>query len=154
MEAIPGGPADTRVGSVGARATDARDALSIIAEAKALIPKSTGSGVGSAVDSTIGFFGGSTGGAQAGAQLKALEGMLVSKMPKMTGPQSDKDVLLYKQMAGQVGDTSLPQQTRMAALNVIQRMQEQYAGGVVAPTVTKQSTMRWNPKTRALEMVD
>ena len=128
MEAIPGGPADTRVGSVGARANDARDALSIIAEAKALIPKSTGSGFGAALDSTAGFFGSSTEGAQAGAQLKALEGMLVSKMPKMTGPQSDKDVLLYKQMAGQVGDTSLPKQTRMSALDVIQRMQEQYAG--------------------------
>jgi hypothetical protein len=70
----------------------------------------------------------STPGAQNAARLQALEGLLVSKMPKMSGPQSDKDVLLYRQMAGQVGDATIPPQTKMAALDTIEMLQRKYAG--------------------------
>ena len=130
MEAIPGGPADIKASQAGVtRGNEAREAVAIIDEAEKLIPMSTGSGIGSLVDSTAGFFGASPKGAQAGARLKALEGMLVSKMPKMSGPQSDKDVLLYKQMAGQIGDTSLPVKTRMSALETIKGIQRQYSVG-------------------------
>ena len=137
MEAIPGGPADVKAGQTGVqKATDAREALAVIDEAEKLIPLSTGSGIGSMVDSSAGFFGFSPKGAQAGARLKALEGMLVSKMPKMSGPQSDKDVLLYKQMAGQVGDTSLPVASRMAALETIKGIQTRYGGSGMPTKVT------------------
>ena len=137
MEAVPGGPADLKAGQAGSqKATDAREALAVIAEAEKLIPQSTGSGLGAIVDSTAGFFGASPKGAQAGARLKAIEGMLVSKMPKMSGPQSDKDVLLYKQMAGQVGDTSLPVASRMAALETIKGIQMMYGGGAATPSAT------------------
>ncbi len=118
--------------STGAKVKDAQDALATIGMAEKLIDKATGSGIGSAIDSTAAFFGKSTEGAQAAAQLKALEGDLVSKMPKMSGPQSDKDVLLYKQMAGQIGDPSIPQETKKAALATIKEMQKRYAG--VEPT--------------------
>ena len=130
MEAIPGGPADIKASQAGVtKGNEAREAVAIIDEAEKLIPLSTGSGIGSMVDSAAGFFGASPKGAQAGARLKALEGMLVSKMPKMSGPQSDKDVLLYKQMAGQIGDTSLPVKTRMSALETIKGIQRQYSAG-------------------------
>lgn len=112
----------------GAKAKDAMDALATIEMADKLINKATGSGVGNAYDATAAFFGKSTEGAQAAAQLKALEGDLVSKMPKMSGPQSDKDVLLYRQMAGQIGDPSIPPATKKAALKTIKQMQERYAG--------------------------
>jgi hypothetical protein len=45
----------------------------------------------------------------------------------MSGPQSDKDVLLYREMAGQVGDSTLPVETRKAALETIRQIQERYA---------------------------
>lgn len=126
---VTGKPAaGTAAASAGARAKDAQDALATIAMAEKLIGKATGSGIGSAVDTAAGFFGKSTQGAQAAAQLKALEGDLVSKMPKMSGPQSDKDVLLYRQMAGQIGDPSVPQETKKAALKTIKEMQNRYAG--------------------------
>ena len=134
MEAIPGGPADLKASAAGtARTKDANEALAVISEAEKLIPQSTGSGIGAIADSTAGFFGFAPSGAQAGGRLKALEGMLVSKMPKMSGPQSDKDVLLYKQMAGQIGDTSIPVPVRMAALETIKRLQEQYGGASKMP---------------------
>jgi len=110
---------------------DAEDALSTISKAEKLIDQATGSGIGSAVDATAAFFGSSTKGAQAAAQLKALEGDLVAKMPKMSGPQSDKDVLLYRQMAGQIGDPGVPAETKKAALVSIREMQNRYAG--IAP---------------------
>jgi hypothetical protein len=46
----------------------------------------------------------------------------------MSGPQSDKDVQLYREMAGQVGDPTLPVGTRQKASETIRRLNEKYAG--------------------------
>jgi hypothetical protein len=111
------------------RTQDANDALGLIDMADKLLNDATGSRLGNAIDVGAGALGISTSGAQAGAQLKALEGALVSKMPKMSGPQSDKDVLLYRQMAAQIGDANLPIATRRAALNTVRQIQQKYAAG-------------------------
>lgn len=141
---------------------DANEALALIRQAEEIIPKSTGSYAGAAVDQVGRFFGASTGGDTAAAQLKALEGALVSKMPKMSGPQSDKDVLLYKQMAGEIGDPTIPQSRKLAALEVIKTIQQRHAGPqaeLPAPGAMGSGsfgatpTMRWNPQTRKLEPV-
>jgi len=129
MEAIPGGPADVKAGEKGSlRTQDAMDALSIIEQAKEIIPKATGSTIGSAVDAAGRAFGVSTYGDVATGQLKALEGALVSKMPKMSGPQSDKDVQMYRQMAAEIGDPTTPAPRKLAALKVVEDMQRRYAG--------------------------
>lgn len=109
---------------------DANEALELIKTAREIIPKSTGSYIGTGVDQAARLFGASTGGDTAAAQLKALEGALVSKMPKMSGPQSDKDVLLYKQMAGEIGDPTIPGSRKLAALKVIEEIQQRQAGGM------------------------
>ncbi len=132
LEAIPGGPADTKIGGNGAKAQDASDVLSILAEAEPLLAKSTGSYIGTAADEAARTVGISTSGAQASAQLKALQGALVSKMPKMSGPQSDKDVQLYREMAGQIGDSTIPIATRRAAIGTIRKLNEKYAGSAPA----------------------
>ncbi len=113
-------PADTRT-------READDALATLTEAEKLIDDSTGSYLGAGVDQTARAFGVSTKGAQNAAKLKALEGALISKMPKMSGPQSDKDVLLYKQMAGQIGDSTIPAPTKRAAIETIKDIQKRYA---------------------------
>jgi hypothetical protein len=112
---------------------DAKNALKVIAQAEGLLDKATGSYVGVAADEFARLFGVSTPGARGAAQLKAIEGELISKMPKMTGPQSDKDVLLYKQMAGQIGDPTIPSETKRSALEVIKQIQSRYAGVPNAP---------------------
>lgn len=112
---------------------DANEAIAIIDQAAPIIDEATGSGIGNAFDTVAGFFGKSTTGAQGAAKLKALEGMLVSKMPKMSGPQSDKDVLLYRQMAAQIGDPNIPRETKKAALAEVRRLQVKYAGGTGEP---------------------
>jgi len=141
---------------------DAREALNLIETARQIIPKSTGSWLGAGVDQVGRVFGASTGGDTAAAQLKALEGALVSKMPKMTGPQSDKDVLLYKQMAGEIGDPTIPKSRKLAALQVIEEIQKRHAGTPATAPVTATPQvpapgvpgLRWNPKTGTLDMVN
>lgn len=130
-DASSGAPASNvplKTGSLAAKVVDAREVLDLLNDADALIGSATGSMVGNAIDSGLQAVGVSTKGAQAGAKLKAIEGLLISKMPKMTGPQSDKDVLLYKQMAGQIGDPNVPAATKKAASATIREINERYAG--------------------------
>jgi hypothetical protein len=107
---------------------DAGDALALIQQARELIPKATSSAVGAGVDMALGAFGASTQSADNASKLRALEGALVAKMPKMSGPQSDKDVAMYRQMAGEIGNPMTPASRRMAALDEIERIQLRYSG--------------------------
>jgi hypothetical protein len=111
------------------KVTDAQDVLAILDQADPLLDQSTGSYGGAALDQGARVFGIATDGAKAAAQLKALQGTLVSKMPKMSGPQSDKDVLLYKEMAGQIGDPTIPAEQKRAAMQTIRELNTRYAGG-------------------------
>lgn len=86
----------------------------------------TGSGVGTVVDAVAGFVGASPTGAKEAQTLKAVGGALVSKMPRMEGPQSDKDVALYKEMAGVVGDSTVPRERRIAALDKVKELWAKY----------------------------
>lgn len=86
----------------------------------------TGSGIGTVVDMVGGVFGRSPSGAVEAQKLKAVSGALVSKMPRMEGPQSDKDVLLYKEMAAEVGNSSVPIDRRKAALQTVKDLWAKY----------------------------
>ena len=106
----------------------AQNVLSLTQQAKQILSsgKATGSGIGSLLDTGASWFGVSTEGAQSTAQLSTIAGQLVSNMPRMEGPQSDKDVQMYKQMAGDLSNASLPVATRMAALRQMQALNEKY----------------------------
>lgn len=131
MEPIPGGPADLKASKDGMQQVkDTQDIFSILNEARPLLANATGSYGGVALDKAAQAFGIATDGAKASAQLKALEGALISKMPKMSGPQSDKDVLLYKQMAGQIGDPTIPIDQRRAAMSTIENLNVKYLPAV------------------------
>jgi|GEM_PF-5962525 len=110
------------------KVNDANDVLNLLNQAEDILPQATGSAIGAASDYVSAAFGSSTKGASATAKLKAIQGLLVSKMPKMSGPQSDKDVLLYREMAGQIGDPTIPIDTRKAAMDTIRSINERYAG--------------------------
>ena len=51
----------------------------------------------------------------------------------MEGPQSDYDVKNYREMAATVGDSTIPIEDRMAALDTLQQLQSKYAGSVGQP---------------------
>ena len=101
-----------------------------IAEAESLLTDKakppTGSGVGSLVDTAAGFVGMTPEGAKEAQQLRAIGGALTSKMPRMEGPQSDRDTLLYKEMSGMVGDSTIPVERRIAALEKVKEIWAKY----------------------------
>lgn len=107
--------------------------LPLIDKADSLLDNATSSYIGTGVDMAAQAIGGSTKGAQASAQLKALEGAIMMAQPRMEGPQSDKDVALYRQMAGQIGDSTIPVATRKAALQTIKQLHSTYAAGGAQP---------------------
>jgi hypothetical protein len=106
---------------------DGKDVLSLLDEAEGIVDKATGSGIGAAYDAASRLVGHSADGAPEAAQMKVISGVLVSKMPKMTGPQSDADVKLYKEMAGQIGDSTIPAAEKKAAMKTIRILNQKYA---------------------------
>lgn len=115
----------------------------IVPEIRSLLNKATGSYLGAGADLLANTVGISTEGAKATAQLKTLSGQMVAAMPKMSGPQSDKDVAMYKDMAGNLSDPTIPIETRLAALDTIEKLNEKYkvlnSGGIPA-TIAKPSS--------------
>lgn len=119
--------ADLKNGKEGQQQVkDTQDIFSILKEARPLMATATGSYGGVAMDKVAQTFGGTTQGAEATAKLQALQGALISKMPKMSGPQSDKDVQLYREMAGQIGDATIPTKMREAAMDTIENLNMKY----------------------------
>lgn len=96
-------------------------------EVDKLLDDATGSGIGRLVDGGARIFGVATPGDIATAKLGTLGGQLVALMPKMSGPQSDKDVEMYKQMAGKLDDPSIPVEIRKAALGTIRELNNKYS---------------------------
>ena len=128
--------------------TNAADAtLPLLDEAETYLKTATGSLAGSAIDSTAGAFGQSTEGAQGAAQLRIIAGYLTSKVPRMEGPQSNTDLLNYKQMAGDLGNELLPRETRLAALQAIRKLNLKYA----SQNQTQDRRATDKPKTLSIE---
>ena len=96
-------------------------------------PLPTQSYAGAAGDFISGVFGGSSEGAAQADQLKVLGGALLSSMPRMEGPQGEKDVDLYREMAGQVGDNTLSVARRLKALDMVEKLYRKYDTSDVPP---------------------
>lgn len=142
-------PGESRPVTAPTAVKDATEALALIKQARQILPNATGSYGGWAVDQGARFFGASTPGAEASAKLKAIGGMLTSKMPKMSGPQSNADAALYAEMAGKVGDETLPIQTRMAALDTVEEIQIRHSGqggGATGSFGEPQQSVGWSIK--------
>jgi len=110
------------------RTFGAKNAIAVLDEADKLINGATGSYIGTGVDVGLQGFGIATGGAQNIARLKVLQANLMQSQPRMEGPQSDRDVQLYREAAGQIGDPTVPRQIKRAALEQIRQIHERYAG--------------------------
>jgi len=114
-------------------AIDPQTTLNYLDRADELLKSATGSGAGALVDAGAAFFGHGTAGAQAGAALKTTAAALTMAVPRMEGPQSDKDTAMYKEAAGNLGNESLPIATRQAAAKEMRRIANNYKSGYWAP---------------------
>lgn len=104
-------------------------ALQTIDEAMAVLNsgEATGSVIGNVFDNLAAVIGVSTEGARATSQLKLLQATLMLQQPRMEGPQSDRDVILYRDAAAQIGDPNTPVPTRIEALKTLKRLHKKYA---------------------------
>ncbi|RON17953.1 hypothetical protein BK660_21940 [Pseudomonas brassicacearum] len=100
----------------------------LIDQALAILPSATASGIGDWRDTANRFIGKTTPSAQAAAKLAAIGGNMLMMMPRMEGPQSDRDVENYKQMVGKVGDPTVPAEERAAALSALKEIIGRYSG--------------------------
>ena len=105
----------------------AKDVFSVTKEIATLLPQAHGSGVGNLMGGAANFLGIETDKNKADAQLKVLGSKILMNTPRFQGPQSDKDVAVYKEAAGQIGDPSIPAGVRMAALTTIVDLNKKYA---------------------------
>lgn len=103
-----------------------KDTLSLLNDVDSLITNATGSMIGAGRDAVAGAFGHATPGAAATAKLKVIQAGLMANMPRMEGPQSDKDVALYREAAGQIGDPTIPADMKKAAVETIRIINRKY----------------------------
>lgn len=135
------GPKLTEAGKMDAKRTFNMQGIGeIISEAERLLTdpsnQPTGSGAGALWDKAAGFVGVTPKGAKEAQELKAVGAALVSKMPRMEGPQSDKDVQLYRESAAEVGDPTVPVERRKAALGRVKQLWSKYERpGAASPRV-------------------
>lgn len=124
-EGVQGGREAKRIfnmGGIGATLTSARDILN----GKGGEPLPTGSGFGTALDYVSSLANITPDGASQADQMKVLGGALTAKMPRMEGPQSDKDTAMYREMAGRIGDSGISAERRLKALDEVEKLWAKY----------------------------
>ena len=93
-----------------------------------LIEKATGSGIGAGRDIVLGFGGYTTEGAAAIAALKPIYDLVLKTVPRFEGPQSNADIVSYKDAAGRLADPLATLGEKQAAGKTILRLMKLYAG--------------------------
>ena len=114
----------------------------LIQQARQVLPDATASGMGAQRDSMARYFGQSTPNSQAAAKLAAIGGNMLMMMPRMEGPQSDKDVENYKLMVGKVGDPTIPVAERSAAMDALEEIISRNTGQPVPQAAAPQQTAK------------
>ncbi len=120
-------------GGIQTKGSNAQTVQSMLDIADPLIDVATGSTAGAAYDSVAKLFGGAPDGAKAIASLQVLQAGLMTSMPRMEGPQSDRDVELYQKAAGQIGDPGVPKEIKKAAVATIRQIQQKYQERAQSP---------------------
>lgn len=108
------------------RSRDDAERLYLLRDAAKLLPTATNGGLAEAGKGIAGYFGVATNGALSDSQLSLIAGQLTSKVPRFEGPQSDKDVQAYRDMAGDLSNTKKTVAERIAAVQGMTRLINKY----------------------------
>lgn len=103
-------------------AKDAKESNALLDQVEQAGAKATGSGLGHLRDVAGNVVGYTTEGAKNAAQLNVLGASLVAKVPKMSGPQSDRDADMYKKAAGNIADPNVPWEQKQASIAVMREI--------------------------------
>lgn len=104
----------------------APEVAALIKEAKDLLPKATSGGAQTMFRDAAAFFNEATPGSKIDTKLNVLGTKLTAKVPRFEGPQSDRDIAEYKTAAGDLANTKLPYETRLAAADTIEALNNKY----------------------------
>jgi hypothetical protein len=138
------GPKDKVAENAAKNAAAGKEVLGLLDEAEKHLDNATSSYIGYGVDQGLRAFGGSTKGSRATAALQTIGGQIVSKMPRMEGPQSNYDVKLYQQMAGRLDDPTVPLGDKKVALQTLRDLNDKYAIGGAALSPGGGATGGWS----------
>ena len=105
---------------------EANEVVELAKQAEGYLDKASGSYIDTAQSFGKRVFGTSDEETQANAALKVISGKMVSNMPRMEGPQSDKDVQLYKDMAANIADPTVPAEDKRTALQALRDLNAKY----------------------------
>lgn len=119
-----------------------------------LISQSTGSGFGRMLDTSAAFVGQANPGAIATAKLAPIADMVLKMVPRFEGPQSDKDTQSYKEAAGQLANSALPNETRQAAGREILRLMKEYKDQFVSSAMDAEGISPANTPARTGDIAD
>lgn len=119
-----------------AQARQAQEALATAAEAEGLLKSGapSGSAPGAWLTKGANALGISTDASKANAQLQVLSGKLTALVPRYSGQVSNYELQQYKQMAGDIGNPSLPLPTRLAALQQVKMLHARALNASVGQT--------------------
>jgi hypothetical protein len=115
------------------KTTQGQTVLDVAKRAEIVLPKASSGIISNLFTMATDAAGIPTDKSAADAQLRVLGGQLTLAQPRMEGPQSNADSILYQQMAASVANPNVPYQTRMKALNTVIELNEKYAATPSAP---------------------
>jgi hypothetical protein len=121
------------ISQVDTKAQQGSTVLDLAARAKTILPQATSGTISSLATMATDAFGVPTNKSAADAQLRVIGGQLTMAQPRMEGPQSDADRLLYQQMSADVANPNKPYQTRLNALQTVIDLNQKYATTPEAP---------------------
>lgn len=129
-QAASGTPA---VVEVDKKVAQGESALDLARRAQAILPQATSGAISNLFTMATDAAGIPTNKSAADAQLRVIGAGLTANVPRMEGPQSNTDLLEYKQAAANVANGNLPYQTRMRALETVISLNEKYSKTPSAP---------------------
>lgn len=135
------------------RARDSKEALTFLDDAEGLLKKATGGKIGALGDATARLFNYTREGAKAASQLDIYAAKLVANVPRFEGPQSNIDVQMYMQAAGDLANRDKTSGERLAALQTMRQIANSYANPASpkAPAAGAPRRLKFNPATGKLE---
>jgi len=93
-----------------------------------LLQRATGSGAGALLDAAGNFVGMSSRAANAAAAIPPIADLVLKMVPRFEGPQSERDVKVYENAAGDLSNPAIPNAQRLAAAREILRLMRDRRG--------------------------
>jgi hypothetical protein len=110
-----------------ANVKNAYEVYKVAGQIESLLPQAHGSGVGAGMGYLANLFDFESPQNVVDEKLKVLGSRILMQVPRFQGPQSDKDVAVYKEAAGSLSDPNKSIASRMGALQTIKDMNSKYA---------------------------